>query len=175
MIEDSLPQRLLALETRIRELEHNADESERERTRALLQTVLELHGAGLARLLELLGQAGTPGRDILQRAGQDELIRNLLLLHGLHTQDLESRVTEALDQVRPFLQSQGAKVHLDAIAEDAVRLWLEREGRYPAAIQTLRAAIEDAIYALAPDVNRIEFLEASPSRHPLPMVSGRPS
>jgi Fe-S cluster biogenesis protein NfuA len=170
MMETSLPQRLQQLERRIQELENGAEPCERDRLRNLLQTVLELHGAGLTRLLELIADAGQTGRQILQDAEQDELVRSLLVLHGLQAQDLESRVGQALDQVRPFLHSQGADVELTAIADDAVRLHLRQgEGCYPATMQTLRAAIEEAICALAPDVYHIEFVDG-PARLPLPVI-----
>jgi Fe-S cluster biogenesis protein NfuA len=170
----SLPQRLQQLEREIRDLVSGADPGERDRLRELVQTVLEWHGAALARLLELITYAGESGRQILQSAGQDELVRSLLLLYGLHAQDLESRVGEALDQVRPFLHSQGAAVELTAIAEDAVRLRLvQGGGSYPATVPTLRAAIEEAICAAAPDVDRVEFVDGSRSRLPLPVLSER--
>jgi Fe-S cluster biogenesis protein NfuA len=170
----SLPQRLQQLEREIRDLANGADPGARERLRELVQTVLEWHGAALARLLELITYAGESGRQILQSAGQDELVRSLLLLYGLHAQDLESRVGEALDQIRPFLHSQGAEVELTAIAEDAVRLrLLQGGGRYPATVPTLRAAIEEAICAAAPDVYHVEFVDGSCSRLPLPVLSER--
>jgi Fe-S cluster biogenesis protein NfuA len=174
MKEASLPQRLQQLEMRILEVENGADPGERDRLHELVRTVLEWHGAALARLLELITHAGESGRQILQDAGQDELVGSLLLLHGLHAQDLESRVGQALDQVRPFLHSQGADVELTAIAEDAVRLRLRPGGgSYPATVQTLRAAIEEAICAAAPDVYDIEFVDGSPARLPLPLLSER--
>jgi len=174
MIEASLPQRLQHLESHIQELENGANPDERDRVRALLQTVLDLHGTALARLLDLISQGGEPGRQILQSAGQDELVRSLLLLHGLYSQDLETRVVQALDKVRPFLHSQGADVQLAAIAEDAVRLHLQRdEDGYPATLQTLRAAVEEALCAAAPDVRQVEYVDPLPARFPLPVLTGR--
>jgi Fe-S cluster biogenesis protein NfuA len=101
-------------------------------------------------------------------------------LHGFHPSDLESPTCQALDQVRPFLDSQGADVKLVGIAEDAVRLRLERRGTgYPASVQMLQAAIEEAIAAAAPDVRLVEFMESdsttertgAASRFPLPVVA----
>jgi len=171
-MEASLPQRLQQLERRLRELERAADPGERDRARELVETVLELHGSALARLLQLIAQAGEPGREILGKAAQDELVRSVLVLHGLHGQDLQSRVEQALAQVRPFLRSQGADVELTAIAEDAVRLrLLQHEGGFPASRRTLQAAIEEAICAAAPDVCHVEFVD-EPARLPLPVLNG---
>jgi Fe-S cluster biogenesis protein NfuA len=135
--------------------------TERARASALVQTVLDFHGAALARLLELLRQEGDAGLAVVEKASRDGLVRNLLLLHGLHPADLETRTREALARLEPFLRSQGAEVELVAIADDAVRLCLQQKGSgYPASEQTLRAAIEEAIGADAPDVGLVEFVES---------------
>jgi Fe-S cluster biogenesis protein NfuA len=170
-METSLPQRLQQLERRVWELETGADPGERDRARKLVETVLELHATALARLLELIARAGEPGKRILDEAARDELVRSVLVLHGLHAQDLESRVTQALAQVRPFLHSQGADVELTAIAEDAVRLrLLQGDGGFPASRQTLQAAIEEAICAMAPDVCQVEFVDEA-ARLSLPLLN----
>jgi Fe-S cluster biogenesis protein NfuA len=156
MSEPSLPQRLRQLVDQIQELAP----AERDRARALVQTILDFHGAALAQLLELLRQGGGAGREVLEKASRDGLVRNLLLLHGLHPADLETRTRAALARLEPFLRSQGAEVELIAVADDAVRLCLHRNGSgYPASVQTLRAAIEEAVGADAPDVRLVEFVE----------------
>jgi Fe-S cluster biogenesis protein NfuA len=174
MIETSLPHRLQHLEMRILEVANGTEPGEGDRLREVVQTVLEMHRAALVRLLALIAQTGEPGQQIIHNAEQDDLVRSLLLLHGLHAQDLESRVGQALDQVRPFLHSQGADVELTAVAENAVRLRLLQDGgSYPATVQTLRAAIEEAICAAAPDVSHVEFVDGSCSRLPLPVLGER--
>jgi Fe-S cluster biogenesis protein NfuA len=174
MSEPSLPQRLRQLVDQIQQLEPG----ERARAGALVQTVLDFHGAALARLLELLRQEGDAGHAVVEKVSRDGLVRNLLLLHGLHPADLETRTREALARVQPFLRSQGAEVELVAIADDAVRLCVRRNGSgYPASLATLRAAIEEAVGSAAPDARLIEFVEpgaagnATASRVPLPVVA----
>jgi Fe-S cluster biogenesis protein NfuA len=173
MTELNLPQRLRQLVDQIQQLEP----AERGRARALVQTVLDLHGAGLAQLLELLRQEEA-GRALLDRVAQDGLVRNLLLLHGLHPADLETRVREALIRLEPFLCSQGAEVELTAVADEAVRLCLRQNGTgYPMSQATLRAAVEEAIAAAAPDARLVEFVEpeaagrARTLRVPLPLLA----
>ena len=172
MPEPSLPQRLRQLVDQIQQYEP----AERARARALIQTVLDFHGAALAQLLELLRQEGDAGHALLEKVSRDGLVRNLLLLHGLHPADLETRTQDALAQVQPLLRSQGAEVELLAVADDAVRLCLSQNGSgYPASLSTLRAAVEEAIAAAAPDVRLVEFVDpeatgkAATSRVPLPL------
>jgi Fe-S cluster biogenesis protein NfuA len=174
MTEPSLPQRLRQLVDQVEELAP----AERARASDLVQTVLDFHGAALARLMELLRQEGDAGLAVVEKASRDGLVRNLLLLHGLHPADLETRTREALVRLEPFLHSQGAEVELVAVADDAVRLCLRQNGSgYPASKQTLRAAIEEAIGADAPDVRLVEFVEsgaagnAATARVPLPVLA----
>ena len=49
----------------------------------------------------------------------DELVASVLLLHGLHPVDLETRVRGALEKTRPYLKSHGGNVELVGIDERA--------------------------------------------------------
>src|ERR1700744_1723800 len=79
----------------------------RERAEQLVREVVELYGAGLARIMATVGDRGTV--DLLVA---DDLVASLLLVHGLHPHDLRRRVADALDRVRPYLGSHGGDVHL---------------------------------------------------------------
>src|ERR1700733_2388856 len=62
----------------------------------LVQSVVELHGAALERMLESISQ--TPaGERALDAAIEDDLIASVLLLHGLHPDSIETRVLRALE------------------------------------------------------------------------------
>src|SRR5262245_36768299 len=107
---------LQQIETLIQEIETVTDPATRARVEALIKTLLELHGAGLERMLELIWDSGEPGQVIInQHLAQDELVSNLMLLHGLHPLDLETRVRGALDKLAPFLRSHGGSVELLSI------------------------------------------------------------
>ena len=71
-----------------------------------MRLVVELYGAGLERTVELAGP------EALDRFVGDELVASLLVLHDLHPKDTETRVVEALDQVRPYLGSHAGGVEL---------------------------------------------------------------
>ena len=83
----------------------------------------------------------------------DDLIRGVLLLHGLHPMDLRSRVEGALESVRPYMRSHGGGVELLGVAGDTVRIRLEGHCQgCPSSMVTLKLAVEKAIYEAAPDV-----------------------
>jgi hypothetical protein len=74
----------------------------------LVQSLMELHGTGIGRMMEIVAESGESGLDVIDGFGRDELVGGLLLLYGLHPIPLETRVRQALDKVRPYLQSHGA-------------------------------------------------------------------
>jgi Fe-S cluster biogenesis protein NfuA len=144
--------RLERLDALLQEVERWPDPAARARTQEIVQAVLELHGAGLGRLLERITEAGEPGRAI-----RDDLVRGLLLLHGLHPLDLEARVREALETVRPYLRSHGGNVELLEVSDGVVRLRFQGSCHScPSSAVTMQQTIEEAILAKAPDVTAVE-------------------
>ena len=150
----ALERDLVRIEDAIRSLEALSDPRGREQAKELVQVVLDLHGAGLARLLELVSAAGAAGQSILDSLAEDEQVRGLLLLHGLHPQDLESRVQRAVEKMRPFLGTHGLRLELLETGEEIVRLKVHGQGK--SADKTLQRDIEIAILDAAPDVTRVE-------------------
>jgi Fe-S cluster biogenesis protein NfuA len=149
--------RLERLETLLQEVEELADHRDRDRVRQIVQTVLDLHGIGLERIFAQIASQGESGLALVENLAHDDLVGNLLLLHGLHPLDLKTRVRQALEKVRPYLRSHGGNVELLAVEEGVVRLRMvgSCEG-CPSSAMTLKLAIEAAIHEMAPDVAAIE-------------------
>jgi Fe-S cluster biogenesis protein NfuA/nitrite reductase/ring-hydroxylating ferredoxin subunit len=133
----------------------------RERAEELVRLVVDLYGAGLERLLVILHDAGRLDGDLLDRLAADELVSGLLAVHGLHPDDVGTRVQRALDGVRPYLGSHGGDVDFLGVTEDgAVRLrMLGSCDGCPSSTVTLTLAVETAIRAAAPEVTGIEVAE----------------
>jgi Fe-S cluster biogenesis protein NfuA/nitrite reductase/ring-hydroxylating ferredoxin subunit len=160
--------RLERVEVLINQIQATANPATWARAEELLQTVLELHGMGLERMLDRIWEAGEQGQTIIDRhLAQDKLVSNLLILHGLHPLPLETRVMQALDKVRPYLQSHKGNVELVNISEGVVRLRLRGscEG-CAASAMTLKFAIEEAISEVAPDVVAVEAEGITPQAKP---------
>src|ERR1700742_4200776 len=81
----------------------------RERAEQLVREVTDLYGAALVRMMSV-ALAADPG--LADRFAADDLVASLLLVHGLHPYDVERRVSDALDSVRPYLGSHGGGVSL---------------------------------------------------------------
>lgn len=144
------------IEGLIAALEALDDPRGRQQAKELLHVVLEMHAAGLARLLEIVADAGGSGRAIIEALALDEHCRAILLLHGLHPHDLETRVSLAVDKLRGLLGAQGIKIEVLSVGEEAVRLKLSGNLRNKHA-KLSKGEIEQAIIALAPEIGAIEI------------------
>ena len=163
-----LDDRMARVESVLAELTALSNPAAQSLTEELLTTVLELHGAGLQRVLDVI-EDWPNGSALLDRLNDDTVVRNLLLLHGLHPLPLRQRVEAALETVRPFMKAHKGGVELLSIEGATVRLRLQGTcNGCSASTQTMKNAVEKAIYDAAPDVEGIEVegLAAPPSGPP---------
>jgi Fe-S cluster biogenesis protein NfuA len=136
-------------------LEQANDPETRAAALELVQSVVELHGAALQRLIDRCLEA-PGGERVLNAALQDDLVASMFLLHSLHPDDLETRVLRGLEAVRPYLKSHGGDCELVGVQEGVVRLRLHGScGSCPSSSLTLKNAVEDALYQAAPDIQEI--------------------
>ena len=154
------------------QLRVSADPRTFDQAEELLRLVTELYGAGLARVVELL-QVEAP--ELLTVLVDDELLGSLFVVHGLHPQDLATRVAAALDSVRPFLQGHGGDVELleleEAVGAVHLRLLGSCDG-CPSSAVTLRDAVERAINEAAPEIVIIDVEEPSDHAVATPISMG---
>lgn len=136
----------------------------------LVACVVELYGAGLARILPLVP-------DAVDRLIADPLVESLLLLHDLHPLDVDRRIERALDGVRPYLGSHAGGVEYLGV-DDAGVAHLRLQGSCDgcaSSTRTVQLAIEGAIEAAAPEVTAIDVEGvAEPSLQPLLQIGLRP-
>lgn len=142
------------IEELIGKLEKTADPAALVIAKELVQLLMEVHGSGLERMMEIAAQSGAAGMEMIDRFGEDELARNLLLLYGLHPVELESRVERALGTVRPYLRSRDADVELIAVSDGVAKIRLTGSA-HGCTATTLKAAIEEALYKEAPDLTAV--------------------
>jgi Fe-S cluster biogenesis protein NfuA/nitrite reductase/ring-hydroxylating ferredoxin subunit len=130
----------------------------RERAEQLVREVTDLYGAVLERMTDV-ALAADPG--LADRFAADDLVASLLLVHGLHPYDVQRRVSDALDSVRPYLGSHGGDVSLLGVDDGVVRLQFQGSCKTcPSSSVTLELAVEDAVRAAAPEISSIEVVAA---------------
>jgi Fe-S cluster biogenesis protein NfuA len=150
------------IEELLGQIRSTGDPATAETAEEVVRLVVELYGAGLERTVELAGP------EVTERLVEDELVASLLVLHGLHPKDTETRVVEALDKVRPYLGSHAGGVELLGIDPQGV-VHLRLEGSCdgcPSSTQTVKLAIERAIEEAAPEVTRVEVENLTRDRSP---------
>ncbi len=144
------------METLLGEIEALKDPNAKAKAAEVVQVLLELYGEGLARVMEVISQ-GEDGERIFEALAEDELVSHLLLLHGLHPLDVRTRVVQALEEVRPYLQSHGGNVELLGIEGGVARVRMQGScDGCPSSAVTLKLAIEEAVMKAAPDLEGIE-------------------
>src|ERR1700678_4340365 len=114
--------RLEAIEEVIRQIEAAGDPNVRTAARELVQLVMELHGTGLERILEILRSKGESGQSVLETLGRDDTVSSLLVLYGLHPVSLEERVKEAIEKANRQMRARSATVELLGMEDGAVHL-----------------------------------------------------
>lgn len=120
-----------------------------------IQVLFELYGEGLRRLVDQA--VASNATRLLDGYKQDELISHLLLMHDLHPDDVETRIQQALDEVRPYMESHGGNVELLDVEAGVAHLRLVGSCKGCAAsATTMKLAVEKAIHKFAPELVRIE-------------------
>lgn len=161
-----------AIERKLDELQARLDPRAFDQAVGLLQLVNELYGSGLRRVMEL---AERHAPQFVAHLTGDELLASLLVANGLHPDDLQVRLSRALDDVRPFLAGHGGDVELLEIDEQvgAVRLRLlgSCDG-CPSSAVTLRMTVERAIVDAAPEITIIDVEEPSDASVTTPISLG---
>jgi Fe-S cluster biogenesis protein NfuA len=146
-------ERVQRIDGLVQEIEAIADPALRAATKELVQSLMDLHGAALERTLEIVAAAGEPGMELIDKFGRDPMVSSVLVLYGLHPEDLDTRVLKALDRVRPQLRKQGCEVEILGLSEGAVRLRAQvGEHTCSSTAKTVQATLEGAIYDAAPDL-----------------------
>ncbi|MGA3034402.1 MAG: NifU family protein [Terracidiphilus sp.] len=132
---------------------------EKDSARELVQLLMEVHGKGLERMMEIVFESSESGSALIDRLASDEAAGGLLLLYSLHPDSLETRVQSALERIRPRLNKLACTVEPLSIGEGVVRLALKRNGHScGSSAKELRSIVENGVYELAPDVTTLEIL-----------------
>lgn len=160
-IETNLAEQMRQIELLTKEIEALPDANARTKAIELMRLLMEYHGAALDRVMEIISRSGAVSEKIFADLERDELTSGLLLLYGLHPAEVETRVANALEKVRPFLKKHDGDAELISIENGVVNLNLHGScNGCPSSSQSLISAIEEAIYEAAPDIAQIKMQSA---------------
>jgi Fe-S cluster biogenesis protein NfuA len=140
----------------VQELDSIADPLVRARAKELVQSLLDLHGAALERILELIFQAGDGSTQIIDELGRDPLVSSLLILYGLHPEELQTRVGQKLRQIQSKLHKMGAEAELIGAENGNIRVQVKIDQHAcGSTARTVQTTLEEALYEAAPDLESI--------------------
>ena len=137
----------------------------------LVSCLVELYGAGLARITEIAGESD-PG--LMDKLVADPLVESLLLVHDLHPLDTSTRVRRAVEEVLPQLGSHAGDVEYLGLDDSGVlRLRLEQRG---CSAETVRDLISKAVTGAAPEAAGVAIEVVQPPAEPtLLQITRRPA
>jgi Fe-S cluster biogenesis protein NfuA len=149
-------ERMQRIDGLVQEIEDIADPALRASTKELVQSLMDLHGAALERAMEVISSAGEPGMNLIDQLGRDPMVSSVLILYGLHPEELNSRVLKAIERVKPQLRKQGCELELLGLSEGTVRLRVQTgEHTCGSTAKTVQATLEGTIYDAAPDITAL--------------------
>jgi Fe-S cluster biogenesis protein NfuA/nitrite reductase/ring-hydroxylating ferredoxin subunit len=139
-----------------------------------MESVLGFYGAALKRILQVVSEDGSEGRKVFRNLIRDDVVKGVLLIHDLHPLNLEARLLEALDKVRPYLKSHGGNVELISLENNVARLRLQGTCQSCASSSvTLELAIRHAIEQACPDLVHFEVEGVAQDKSAASLVSRR--
>ncbi|MBA2731711.1 MAG: Rieske 2Fe-2S domain-containing protein [Acidobacteria bacterium] len=144
------------LSSLVGELEQYPDTEAREKALDLVQIILKLHGEALRRILATFESLPLKS-DIYARMLGDDVIRAILTVHDLLPEELEARVAKAIEELRPFLISQGCDVKFLSVVDGRAQLRLMRSGKGAPPVAALKLEIEKVLDVAAPDLLGIDI------------------
>jgi Fe-S cluster biogenesis protein NfuA len=131
--------------------------------RQAVGALTEVYGTALARVMALAASAPP----VTSALAADELVAHLLVLHGVHPWPTEQRVRQALDEVRPYVQSRGGDVTLTGIEDGVAMVSVSGGCQCGSPDATLGEAVTGVVLAAAPELRRVE---SAPGRQPAALI-----
>lgn len=125
-----------------------------------IEALTGIYGTALARV-SAMAEAGTASPASL---AADEVVGHLLLLHGLHPDPPEQRITRALDEARSHLGDKGG-IELTGIDGGVAKIRITAPG-CPSTAAALVSSVTEAVLAAAPELAAVEPVMVKPAAPP---------
>jgi len=152
----------------IAQIELLPDPKARKIMQECIQEILSFYGHGLERILNIISNGNrATAKDIFNNLVEDSFVSGLLLIHDLHPLDLKTRLYQALEKVKPYMDSHGGSVEIVSLEDGVAKLKLSGSCKgCPSSSSTLELGIKQAIEEHCPDLLglEVEGVAASPHR-----------
>jgi hypothetical protein len=149
-VEDTLRR----IEEQVRALDKVKDPAARQTARQLFDSILSLHGLALVKIATRLAMSDE-GRAIYDALGEDEQVKSVLLLHGLHPDTPEDRIRAAVPALEARL---GVVIRVASVGDGIARVMLDPGAQdFDALCREVGGTLIDA----APDLDDIAIDRAA--------------
>ena len=142
----------------IEEIDALPDPNTRSMMQECIQEILSFYGNGLERILNIISNGNSSAaKDIYNNLIEDSFICSLLLIHDLHPLDLKTRLYQALEKVKPYMDSHRGSVEIVSLENGVAKLKLSGSCKScPSSSSTLELGIKQAIEEICPDLLGLE-------------------
>lgn len=135
---------------------------------AAVSALTEVYGTALARVTAMA--AAEPA--LMAALTADEVVSNLLILHGLHPEPAAARAARAVAGIRPHLQAHGGDAEFLGVDGEIARVRLAGSCQgCGAAAASLQQAVAEAVLTAAPELAKVEPAAGQPAAQLIPAES----
>ncbi len=115
----------------------------------VVRALTEVYGEAMARVLDHV-DAGAA-----REMADDELLEHLMVLHGVHPESVQSRVSRAAERLRRELRERGADLELVGVDGGVARVRLTVRG-CGSSTAGVMDAVRETLLAVAPELDGVE-------------------
>ena len=147
----------------LKNVEELADENAKMHALGLKTAIEDFHKIALTKIVQKL-KSDERGKELLFELIDEPSVYALLQLHGIVKPNINAKISQVLDMVRPYMQSHGGDVEFVSYENSVVyvRLAGSCNGCSQSAV-TLREGVEEALLHNIPEVKKVEVVPNEPS------------
>jgi Ferredoxin subunits of nitrite reductase and ring-hydroxylating dioxygenases len=147
----------------LKNVEAIEDETARMHALGLKTAIEDFHKIALTKIVQKL-KADERGKELLFELVDEPSVYAVLQLHGIVKPNINARIIQVLEMVRPYMQSHGGDIEFVKFENGTVYVRLSGacNGCSQSAV-TLREGAEEALLHNIPEVKKVEVLPNEPS------------
>ena len=147
----------------LKNVEQLTDENAKMHALGLKTAIEDFHRFALTKIVQKL-KSDERGKELLFELVDEPSVYALLQLHGIVKPNINAKISQILEMVRPYMQSHGGDVEFVSYENSTVyvRLMGSCNGCSQSAV-TLREGVEEALLHNIPEVKKVEVVPNEPS------------